>query len=85
MVGPVGPTQRVTITYKYRHRDKRLHPAISSNTLDITDLLSGFQKEIIIGGLMTVGGDLDDTDSGMVRIADQWRSRCGLKLDVLME
>ena len=85
--------RRAIIAYKYRHKDEHIEPKLSSNRMDITRILAGKERTLVLGGLMPVhvGDDsdaaiqayLDDSNSGMPRIVEMWRARCGLKLDTL--
>lgn len=87
------PHLRVFITYTYHHQIKEVSPEISSEKLEITKLLSGSEKTIVLGGLVPgvteksseaeEEKNLDDADSGMLRIAHLWNTRCGLGLWVL--
>ena len=84
--GDVSPAGFHTfLTYTYHHRDRRISPSVSSETIEITDLISQDQdpRTLILGGVTPIGGDLDDMDSGMLRISLLWRVRCGLKLLVI--
>jgi hypothetical protein len=80
-----GQPPRVIITYKYRFRSKGIFPPVAFQKLDVTDFIDGRRKTVVVGGLFTPGGDLDDADSGMFRIVDFWRRNCGLKLSMFME
>ena len=75
------PEQRVLLTYDYRsHADGRVH----HQKLNITGIVTHPEQFhfVTLGGLPPPGGDLDDADSGMLRITKLWKSRCGLRLEV---
>ncbi|HEY3811845.1 MAG TPA: hypothetical protein VGL66_01355 [Caulobacteraceae bacterium] len=79
--------RRVLIHYYYHHKDKAYDPAIATIELNVTNLISGKQTEVGLGGLSPKPGleSLDEADSGMLRITDLWRKRCGLKLSVFTD
>lgn len=86
------PTQ-VFITYTYKHRYPTPSPTTISEKLKITDLISGKQTTISVGGLLSppdhkeseqeMLARLDDSDAGIYTITGLWEKRCGLKLSVL--
>ena len=81
----------VRITYTYHHK-VAVSPTVSSDWVDITDMISGKQTGWVLGGLVpappgaseeTIRKSLDDADSGMLSMGELWRTRCGLELSVL--
>jgi hypothetical protein len=78
--GPPLNMPSVHISFTYRHRDG----STTDQNLDVASLLADDHERhwIMLGGIVSIGGDLNDADSGMLRITDRWRTQCGLDLVV---
>ena len=74
---------RTILTYQYRNHGGR----VGRNSVDITDLITDDPKQhmLMLPGLVSVGGDLNDLDLGMPQIAALWQKKCILDLVVLTE
>ena len=79
----VGATSSLQtyLDYTYHHRSRAVSPTASPQAIDITQILATRKGGFGLGGLTSPSApDLDDNDSGMLRITDAWRKQCGLNV-----
>jgi hypothetical protein len=86
----IGATSRRSVQtyldYTYHHRSRIVSPRASPQEIDITQIISTKKGGFSLGGLTSTSApDLDDNDSGMLRITDAWRKQCGLNLFVITD
>ncbi len=73
--------RHVFLEYDFKHHWREW--GVSHERVDITEIVSHPDREhgMALGGLFAPGKiTVDDADSGMPRITELWRSKCGLKL-----
>lgn len=81
-----APSRTVFVAYKYHHKDGRFDPVVSSNQIDITAFIERPLEahRLTLSGLAPTPRDLNDADSGMIRITRLWERQCGLKIIVVV-
>src|SRR5215472_2823155 len=81
-----GGSIRTYLAYTYHHRSRAVSPQASPQNIDITQIIATKKGGFSLGGLTSASApDLDDNDSGMLRITDAWRKQCGLNLFVITD
>ena len=76
-----GRSLQTYLDYTYHHRSRAVSPTASPQAIDITQILATRKGGFGLGGLTSPSApDLDDNDSGMLRITDAWRKQCGLNV-----
>ena len=76
-----GRSLQTYLDYTYHHRSRAVSPPASPQVIDITQIIATRKGGFDLGGLTSPSApDLDDNDSGMLRITDAWRKQCGLNV-----
>jgi len=76
-----GRSLQTYLDYTYHHQSRAVSPPASRQAIDITQIVATRKGGFNLGGLTSPSApDLDDNDSGMLRITDAWRKQCGLNV-----